>query len=69
MRQYRFTTNDIGEAIVDMLRVATTYKKRVKEKPFQVGNLVRKTILTIGSKTSNFEKWSTNWGELYRVRK
>jgi hypothetical protein len=52
-----------------MLRVATTYKKRVKEKPFQVGNLVRKTILTIGSKTSNFEKWSTNWGELYRVRK
>jgi hypothetical protein len=40
----------------DKLRIARAYDKRVEEKLFQVGNLVLKTILPIGTKSSKFEK-------------
>jgi hypothetical protein len=40
----------------DKLRVARAYNKRVKEKSCQVGDLVWKTILPIGSKSNNFGK-------------
>jgi hypothetical protein len=49
------------------LGVARAYNKRVKEKSFQVGNLIRKTILPIESKSSKFGKWSTNWGGPYKI--
>jgi hypothetical protein len=39
-----------------MLRVPSAYNKRIEEKSFQVGNLVRKTILPIGTKSSKFRK-------------
>jgi hypothetical protein len=49
------------------LRVARAYNKRVKGKSFQVGDLVWKTILPIGSKNNKFKKWSPNWKGPYRI--
>jgi hypothetical protein len=50
----------IGEIERDKLRVARAYNKRVKEKSFQVGDLLWKVILRIGSKCIKFRKWSPN---------
>jgi hypothetical protein len=44
----------------DKLRVAKGYNKRVKEKIFQVGDLVWKTILPIRCRSNKFGKWSPN---------
>jgi hypothetical protein len=57
----------LGEIERDKLRVAKAYNKRVKKKSFQVGDLVWKTILTIGSRNSKFGKWSLKWEEPYRI--
>jgi hypothetical protein len=51
----------------DKLRVDRAYIKKVKEKSFQVGDLIWKTILPIGSKSNIFGKWSPNWEGPYRV--
>jgi hypothetical protein len=51
----------LGKIERDKLRVAKAYNKRVKEKSFQVRDLVWKTILPIGSRSSKFRKWSPNW--------
>lgn len=51
----------------DKLRVAKAYNKKVKEKSFQIGDLVWKTILPIGSKDNKFGKWSPNWDGPYKV--
>jgi hypothetical protein len=40
----------------DKLRVARAYNKKVKEKLFQVGDLVWKIILPIGSRGNKFGK-------------
>ena len=45
----------------DKLRVARTYNKKVKLKNFQVGDLVWKVILPIGSRDKKFGKWSPSW--------
>lgn len=42
-------------------RVAKSYNKRVKEKSFQAGDLVWKTILPLGSRFMEFRKWSHSW--------
>jgi hypothetical protein len=52
--------NDLGEIKRDKLRVVRAYNKKVKEKSFQVGDLVWKTILPIGSRSKKFRKWSPN---------
>ena len=57
----------LGEIERDKLRVTKAYNKRVKEKSFQVRDLVWKTILPIGSRSSKFGKWSPNWEGLYRI--
>jgi hypothetical protein len=44
----------------DKAWVAKAYNKKVKSKSFQVEELVWKTILPIGSKSSKFGKWSPN---------
>jgi hypothetical protein len=46
----------LGEIERDKLRVARAYNKKVKEKSFQVGDLVWKTILPIGSRSNKFGK-------------
>src|SRR5512139_3105533 len=48
-------------------RVAKAYNKRVKAKLFQVGDLVWKTILPLGTRSREFGKWSPNWEGPYRV--
>ena len=53
----------------DKLRVARAYNKKVKDKSFQVGNLVWKTILPLGMKGNKFGKWSPSWEGPYRVVK
>jgi hypothetical protein len=57
----------LGQIERDKLRVAKAYNKRVKEKSFQVGDLVWKMILPIGSKSNKFGKWSPNWEGPYRI--
>jgi hypothetical protein len=45
----------------DKLRVARAYNKKVKNKSFQVGELVWKTILPLGMKNNKFSKWLPSW--------
>jgi hypothetical protein len=58
---------DLAKIERDKLRVAKAYNKRVKEKSFQVRDLIWKTILIIGSRSSKFIKWSLNWEGPYRI--
>ena len=53
----------------DKLRVARAYNKKVKDKSFQVGDLVWKTILPLGMKNNKFGKWSPSWEGPYRIVK
>jgi hypothetical protein len=57
----------LGEIERDKLRVARAYNKRVKEKSFQVRDLVWKMMLPIGSRSNKFGKWSPNWEGPYRI--
>jgi hypothetical protein len=57
----------LGEIERDKLRVAKAYNKRVKEKLFHIRDLVLKTILHIGYRSSKFRKWSSNWEGPYRI--
>jgi hypothetical protein len=50
----------LGEIERDKLRVARAYNKKVKEKLFQVGDLVWKMILPIESRSNKLGKWSPN---------
>ena len=43
---------------MDKLRVARAYNKKVRAKSFQVGELIWKTILPLGTKSNKFGKWS-----------
>ena len=53
----------------EKLRVAKTYHKRVRLKDFQIGDLVWKVILPVGSRSQKFGKWSPSWeGPLRAVR-
>jgi hypothetical protein len=49
------------------LRVAKYYNKKVKAKKFVEGDLVCKALLPIGTKYSEFGKWSPNWEGPIRV--
>ena len=51
----------------DKLRVARAYNKKVKLKCFQVGDLVWKVILPVGSKDKKFGKWSPSWEGPFRI--
>jgi hypothetical protein len=51
----------------DKLRVARAYNKKVKLKSFQVGDLVWKVILPIGSKDNKFGKWSPSWEGPFKI--
>ena len=51
------------------LRVARAYNKKVKAKSFQVGELVWKTILSPGTKSNKFGKWSSSWEGPFKIVK
>ena len=53
----------------DKLRVARAYNKKVRAKSFQVGELVWKTILPLGTKSNKFGKWSPAWEGPYKIVK
>jgi hypothetical protein len=53
----------------DKLRVTRAYNKKVRVKSFQVGELVWKTILSLGTKSNKFGKWSPSWEGPYRIVK
>jgi hypothetical protein len=57
----------LGEIERDKLRVARAYNKKIKEKSFQVRDLIWKTILPIRSKSNKSGKWSRNWEGPYRI--
>jgi hypothetical protein len=57
----------LGEIKKDKLRLAKAYNMIVQEKSFQVGDLVWKMILPIGSRSNKFGKWSLNWEGPYRI--
>ena len=63
------TLKALKEIEKDKARVAKAYNKKVRSKSFQVGELVWKTILPIGSKSNQFDKWSPNWEGPYKVVK
>jgi hypothetical protein len=46
----------LGEIERDKLRVARAYNKKVKKKLFQVGDIIWKTILPIGSRSNIYGK-------------
>ena len=52
---------DLKEMEKDKLQVARAYNKKVKSKSFQVGELVWKIILPLGTKSNKFGKWSPSW--------
>ena len=51
----------------EKLRVAKAYNKKVKEKSFQIGDLVWITILPVGTRDRKFGKWSPSWEGPYKV--
>lgn len=51
----------------EKLQTAKAYNKRVKEKSFQVGNLVWKTILSLRTWDNKFGKWSPSSKGPYKV--
>jgi hypothetical protein len=51
----------------EKIRSTKVYNKRVKEKSFQIGNLVWKTILPLGTRNNKFGKWSPSWEGPYKV--
>jgi hypothetical protein len=48
-------------------KVARAYNKNVKPKEFQVGGLVWKVVLPLGTKDAAYNKWSPNLYGPYRV--
>jgi hypothetical protein len=48
-------------------RVIRAYNKKVKKKLFQVGELVWKTILPLGTRSNKYGKWSPTWEGPYKV--
>jgi hypothetical protein len=51
----------------EKVNIAKAYNERVVEKPFQVGDLVWKTILPLGTQSGKFGKLSSTWEGLFRV--
>jgi hypothetical protein len=52
---------------VEELKVAKAYNRKVREKLFQIDELVWKMILPIGWRDNKFGKWSPSWEGPYQV--
>jgi hypothetical protein len=51
----------------EKVKIAKAYNKCVVEKLFQVGDLIWKTILPLGTQSGKFGKWSPSWEGPFRV--
>jgi hypothetical protein len=58
----------LGAIENDKIMIARAYNKKVKEKLFQVGDLVWKIIPPLRNKDRKFEKWSPSWEGPYKVK-
>ena len=45
------------------------FRSKVRAKSFQVGELVWKKILPLGTKSNKFGKWSPSWEGPYKIVK
>ena len=68
-KQQVWNLSKLRELITRKQQVARAYNKKVKNKSFQVGDLVWKTILPLGVKSNKFGKWSPSWVGLLKVIK
>lgn len=59
----------LKETEKDKLWVARAYNKKVRNKSFQVGELVWKTIVALRMKSNKFSKWSSSWEGPYKIVK
>jgi hypothetical protein len=57
----------MGKIEEEKLQAAKAYNKRVKGKSFQIGDLVWKTILPLGTRDNKFGKFSLSWEGPYRI--
>ena len=53
--------------MVQKLKVARAYNKRVKEKSFAEGDLVWQTVLPFEKKDPKYGKWSPTWEGPFQV--
>jgi hypothetical protein len=51
----------------EKLKVARAYNKRVREKSFQIRDMVWKMILPVGLQDNWFDKWSLSWEGPYKI--
>jgi hypothetical protein len=51
----------------EKVEIAEAYNKRLMEKLLQVGDLVWKMILPLGTRSGKFGKWSPSWQGQFRV--
>jgi hypothetical protein len=51
----------------EKIKIAKAYNKRVMEKSFQIGDLVWKMILPLGTRNGKFGNWSPSWEAPFRV--
>jgi hypothetical protein len=51
----------------EKVKIAKAYNKCVVKKSFQVGDVVWKTILPLGTRSGKFGKWSPSWEGPFRV--
>jgi hypothetical protein len=52
---------------IEKEKIAKAYNKHVIEKSFQVRDLVWEMILTLGTQSGKFGKWSSSWEGPFRV--
>lgn len=48
-------------------RIEQQYNRRVKQKTFDLGDLVWRAVLPLGSKDPDIGKWSPNWEGPYEI--
>jgi hypothetical protein len=51
----------------EKIKIAKAYNKRVMEKSFQVGDLVWKMILPLGTQSGKSGRWSPSWEGPFKV--
>jgi hypothetical protein len=64
---HRSRFKGLEEIEKEKIKIAMAYNKHVMEKSFQVGNLVWKMILPLGTRSGKFGKWSPSWEGPFKV--
>jgi hypothetical protein len=57
----------LEEIEMEKIKIAKAYNKHIVEKLFQVGDLIWKMILLLGTRSGTFGKWSPSWEGPFRV--